>query len=406
MYLTTWLFLSLPPVTSHHSLAENRFKRYTSGHVYRPKMFSSAFTNPKKNKNPVSVKDKTIGRPGASLQADEDNDDADDDYDDDTFPDDAELSSTSPEEDITAAPAISAEEDTADENDSEDDSDDGSSSEEEQQDETEAVEDEDVTEKGNRKRPLKKVTYAKSSRKVRDADVPPNENAVSRKTNPTNMMADVVASKFPIRAMTPGQVKSCLEYSIQESFPRLNVADRCLLSEHTRQVMSTLARVHTDLLREGLQVADLYIAAVFREFPDIDGDQAQEHADKRKENFNNLLVKGPRESFFRRLLYRLLHWDFSDSVYSAKASAAALAADSIFEKYLKLTSNRQDPPFRPTDNDVCDSTFLDQCVRSLGDMVGSHIYKFTLELKKRVGNHRRVILLHSLHTDTHLRSHR
>ncbi|KAI1293930.1 hypothetical protein EDD11_008344 [Mortierella claussenii] len=160
--------------------------------------------------------------------------------------------------------------------------------------------------------------------------------------------------------------------------------DRGLLSGHLLKTLQTMARVHTDLLREGLLVTNLYIARTFGSFPAIDGDQAQEHNDKRMEHFNNILLKGQRESFFSRLLNRLIRWGSDDSDLRKTKSPASVASDKIFWEYLQITSRRQAPPFRPEDRDICESSFMSQCARTLSDMVGGHVYKFSLELKKRV----------------------
>ncbi|KAF9404390.1 hypothetical protein BGZ76_006993, partial [Entomortierella beljakovae] len=198
------------------------------------------------------------------------------------------------------------------------------------------------------------------------------------------MMGDVVASLHPMRAMRPGRVESCLIHSLKESFPSMNDQDRSLLSGHLLETIRTMARVHTDLLREGLLVTNLYIARTFGTFPAINGDQGREHVGKRMECFDNILSKGKRESFFLRLLNRLIRWDYGNSDLRKASTPAMAASDKIFQEYLLITSRRQAPPFRQGDRDVCQGSFMSQCARALSDMVGSHIYKFSLELKKRV----------------------
>ncbi|KAG0046600.1 hypothetical protein BGZ83_008233 [Gryganskiella cystojenkinii] len=62
-----------------------------------------------------------------------------------------------------------------------------------------------------------KTTYAKSSRKARDADVLPNENAVPRKINPTSMIADAVASRHPIWGSNDSDLKEASSLEIVTS---------------------------------------------------------------------------------------------------------------------------------------------------------------------------------------------
>lgn len=250
-----------------------------------------------------------------------------------------------------------------------------------------------------KKRALRTITYNKSSRRARDADVPLNENAAPRKINPTNLIADAVASLHPMRAMRPGRMEPCLTHSLKESFPFMSDQNRSILSSHLLATLGTMARVHTDLLREGLLVIDLYIARTFRTFPAIDGDRGQEHGHKRMEHFNNILLKGKRESFFLRLVNRLIRWDSDASDLKKASSPALLACDNIFQEYMQITSQRQAPPFRPKDRDVCEGSFLSQCARTLSDMVGGHANKFLLELKQRVSqvNYSHLILI--LHAD-------
>ncbi|KAI7817023.1 hypothetical protein BC939DRAFT_467159 [Gamsiella multidivaricata] len=226
-----------------------------------------------------------------------------------------------------------------------------------------------------KKRAFKKITYTKSSREARDADVPLNENAVPRKINPTNLMVDAVASLHPMRAMRPGRIESCLIHSLKESFPCMNDQDRSLLLDHLLETMQTMARVHTNLLREGLLVTNLYIARTFGTFPAIDEDRGRVHRDKRMEHFNNILLKGKRDSFFQRLLNRLIRWDSDDSDLKKASSPALMASDKIFQEYLQITLQRQAPPFRLKDRDLCEGSFMSQCARTLSDMVGGHLYK-------------------------------
>ncbi|KAF8915294.1 hypothetical protein BGZ58_005508, partial [Dissophora ornata] len=80
-------------------------------------------------------------------------------------------------------------------------------------------------------------------------------------------------------------------------------------------------------------------------------------------------------------------WGSDDSDLKKASSPEVVASDKIFQEYLQITSQRQEPPFRLKDRDVCDSSFLGQCARTLSDMVGGHVYKFSLELKKRVFLH-------------------
>lgn len=354
------------------------------------------------------MKDQTIGRPGSTTSA------LVDDNDDDghnTFPDNDAVSSGAAEANVPNLLAVSAEEDLAPEeniangieepennsginsddssdDNSDDNSDDGSGNGSDCEG-SRPTEDQPTNIKHPKKRPFRKVAYTKSSRRARDADVPLNENATPRKLNPTNIMADVVANLHPMRAMRPGRIESCLIHSLKESFPRPSSQDRDLLSSYILETMRTMARVHTDLLREGLLVTNLFIAKTFATFPAIEGDQGREHSEKRMEHFNNILMKGKRETFYQRLLYRLIRWDsdYSDHKKLKKASSPALvASDEIFQEYLQVTSQRQAPPFRLKDTDICGGSIMSQCARTLSDMVGGHLYKFSLELKKRVSH--------------------
>ncbi|KAG0303417.1 hypothetical protein BGZ99_002703, partial [Dissophora globulifera] len=304
--------------------------------------------------------DRTIGRIGSTVNVPVDEDDVDDGHD--TFPDDADISSDAAAVNLHSPLSVSAEEDLV----TEENSMDGNE-----------------PEVRPRKRGSEKITYTKSSRKARDADVPLNENAVPRKINPTNLMAEVVAALHPMRAMRPGRLESCLFHSLKELFPCMDDQDRSLLSGHLLETMQTMARVHTDLLREGLLVTELYVARTFRTYPAIGGDRGRVHGDKRKERFNFILLKGKRDSFFQRLVNRLIRWDSDDSDLKKSSSPPLVASDDIFNEYLQITSQRQAPPFRLKDRDACDSTFMNQCAETLSDMVGSHLYKFSLELKKR-----------------------
>lgn len=104
--------------------------------------------------------------------------------------------------------------DDSSEDDSDDNSSNGSDCEREQQ-----TKDQPISPERSKKRPFSKVAYAKSSRRVRDAGVSLNENPTHRKINQTNLMADVVASLHPMRAMRPGRIESCLTHSLKNSFP-------------------------------------------------------------------------------------------------------------------------------------------------------------------------------------------
>lgn len=150
-----------------------------------------------------------------------------------------------------------------------------------------------------------------------------------------------------------------------------------------------MARVHTDLLREGLLVTNLYIAKTFATFPAIEGDRGREHSHKRMERFTIILSKGKRDTFFQRLSHRLIRWGSDDPDFKKlkKASSPALvASDEISQDYIQMTSQRQASPFRLEDTYVCEGSFMSQCARTLSDMVGGHLYKFPLELKKRVSH--------------------
>ncbi|KAG0037244.1 hypothetical protein BGZ83_003492, partial [Gryganskiella cystojenkinii] len=246
------------------------FHRYLSAHVYRPKTFLAAFSNAARNNSPVSVKDKTIGRIQAT-DLGKDNDDDDlllDEYQLEDgafdFPDDDTMVPALPKEDLPTTPDITEDSEGAEEGGQVEDA---------------------KAEANPSKKPRKsnpKVTFAKSSRRVRDVEEVPKENIVPRRTNPTNMIGDAVASKHPLRAMTPGRVHSTLSRSLKHSFPEMNDKDRSLLRDHVAEVLSTLARVNSSLLREGLMATELYIADVFNQFPAIDGDLAKDHAESRR----------------------------------------------------------------------------------------------------------------------------
>ncbi|KAF9993398.1 hypothetical protein BGZ79_001945, partial [Entomortierella chlamydospora] len=244
------------------------FQRYTAGHKYRPRAFTSAFTSQHKNTQLISVKDRTIGRPGstASVLTDED-----DDNDHHTFPDNADISND-------AAVNMAPEENVMSGNESEDNSDDNSdddSGNEGDYEEDQQAGDQPIDAERPKKRAFKKITYTKSSRMARDADVPVNENAVARKINPTNLMADVVASLHPMRAMKPGRIESCLIHSLKESFLCMNDQDRSLLSGHLLETMHERSK-HTLQLMEA-------------------GDKS---IGTKEWNTNNILLKGKRETFF------------------------------------------------------------------------------------------------------------
>ncbi|KAF8957666.1 hypothetical protein BGZ46_002108 [Entomortierella lignicola] len=359
-----------------------------------------------KNTQPVGLKDRTIGRAGskANVLVDEH---IDNDYDDDTFPENIGTSSGAVMASISAPLSVSTEEIIAPEEDimeknelverlddnsnkdsddeSDDDSDDGFDDSNKGDYKDQHTESLPTEEEGPKKRTRKKVTYCKSSRRARDINTQLNENVAHRNINPTNLMADVVASLHPMRTMKPAQIKWCLYYSLKNSFPHMNDQLRNLLLDHLLETIQTMARVHSDLLREGLLVTSLYIARTFKKFSSIDGDRGQEHHDKRMEHFNIILLKGRRDSFFQRLVRRLIAWDSYNS--KLKTSSPEMeACDEIFKEYLQITSHRQQSPFQPKDIDVCDQTFLSQCARTLSDMVGGHVYKFPLELKKRVNS--------------------
>ncbi|KAF8908396.1 hypothetical protein BGZ58_006084, partial [Dissophora ornata] len=181
------------------------FQRYTTGHKYRPRAFTSAFTSQHKNTQSVSLKDQTIGRPGSTASVLEDEDNTDDDHD--TFPENADISNDAAVVNLPAPLAVSTEENVAPEentmkgnesvddfdNNSDDNSDDnfdddsgkGSDHEEDQQAGPQPIDAERP-----KKRAFKGIIYSKSSRKARYADVSLNENTDSRKVNPTHLMAD------------------------------------------------------------------------------------------------------------------------------------------------------------------------------------------------------------------------
>jgi hypothetical protein len=391
-------FFSLSFPCFFSSLVKNSFEKYTSGHQYNPKKFSSAFMNEKKNTEPISVKDKRIGRPGTIAQSLVEEDDTDDE--DDTFPQDTDLSNVAAMGGRPAAKAISSNGDNISSDEGSISSDEGSISSDEDSSFEEDTTGIDASE-GEQEGATDTVAGKESKKRHRkiDAGAPRSENAAPRKINPTNMMGDIVASCHPIRAMRPGPLKTCLDYSIKESFPQLNNEDHSVLCNYILGVIRTLAKVHSDLLREGLLAADLYIAKVFKDYPSIEGDKAEEHAEQRKNLFQNLLLKGRRDSFFQRLLRRLISWGSAGSTLRKSNSPGATAADEVFEHYYNLTSQRQAPPFLSKDSDVCASSFLEQCARTLSDMVGGHFFKFTLELKKRVSNHSLTAFLRSLQTD-------
>ncbi|KAG0007574.1 hypothetical protein BGZ80_004494 [Entomortierella chlamydospora] len=202
-------------------------------------------------------------------------------------------------------------------NESEDNSDDNSdddSGNEGDYEEDQQAGDQPIDAERPKKRAFKKITYTKSSRMARDADVPVNENAVARKINPTNLMADVVASLYPMRAMKPGRIESCLIHSLKESFLCMNDQDRSLLSGHLLETMHERSK-HTLQLMEA-------------------GDKS---IGTKEWNTNNILLK-------------------------------VIAADTIFQQYLKITSQLQVPLFRLKGRDICDGSFMSQCARTLSDM--------------------------------------
>ena len=334
----------------------------------------------------VSAEENTMNGNESDDNSDDDSDDDSGDKSDDNSGDNSDDNSGDNSDDNSG--------NNSDDN-SDDDSGNGGDNEGDQQ-----AKDQPIDAVHPKKRAYKKIAYTRSSRKARDADVALNENAVSRKINPTNLMGDVVASLHPMRAMRPGRIESCLIHSLKESFPRMNDQDRSLLSGHLLETIQTMTRVHTDLLREGLLVTDLYIARTFGTFPAVDGVRGREHGDKRMEHFNNILLKGSRDSFFQRLVNRLIRWGSDDSDLKKASSPALVASDKIFQEYLQITSQRQAPPFRLRDRDVCEGSFMSQCARTLSDMVGGHLYKFSLELKKRVSHLNKSHLVPIMHADT------
>ncbi|GJJ77078.1 hypothetical protein EMPS_09437 [Entomortierella parvispora] len=352
------------------------FRGYISGHVFRQKAFAPVFTHPDKNTDPIGCKNMTIGRPvpGAPvLVADEEDD----------FPDDDDPKSPMPAPVPAPAPSpASASKPTL----------------KPAPEKTTAL----TTGKASKKRARAAIVFAPAKRRNRDAEMKQREDTKAkanvqqgeevqaedekkrRMTNPTNMIGDVVASRCQMAAMRPGRLESCLRYSLKNSFPMLSKEQHELLLRHITGIIRTLARVHSDLLREGLLVTELYIASVFKEFPVVDGDLGQDHAGERSGLFNNILLKKHRDPFFQRLLKRLLKWDW-DSNSTNATSQGSMAADKIFDDYFKLTqSQRKEAPFKKEDQDICDKTFVEQCARTLSDMVGEHVFKYTLELKSRV----------------------
>jgi len=99
--------------------------------------------------------------------------------------------------------------------------------------------------------------------------------------------------------------------------------------KHIVTVARAMARVHSDLLREGLLATELYIATVFKDFPAIDGERAPPDAKERSNRFKNIISPTYCGPFFQRLLHQMINWSSVESKPSRATSTAALAADDL-----------------------------------------------------------------------------
>lgn len=327
----------------------------------------------------------TIGRPVPNAQAQDDGEEDDEgDGEEDSFPDDEDALGTEP------APQMKTTKAARDKRPKTSQDKKTTAAQEKKTKAAEKKKTEAAAEKGSKKRPSKVITHAPSKRRARNEETKAQENdeekkdVKPRKRNATNIIGDIVGGNFPMVAMRPGRLESCVLHSARMSFPLIKKKERKILVKYIVTVVRTMARVHSDLLREGLLATELYIAAVFKDFPAIDGEQAQTDAKGRSDRFNNLISAKYCGPFFQRLLHRMIHWSSIETKLRGATSDAALVADDLFEKYKAFTGNRSEPPFLPNDGGSCDVIFVEQCARMLADLVGSHVFKFTLELKKRV----------------------
>lgn len=241
-----------------------------------------------------------------------------------------------------------------------------------------------VVKKKGTKRLAAPITLLPSKRRARDAKMTVQDDAADpvsvptpRRTNPTNIIGEVVSSVCPMVAMRPGQLEHCIAHSSENSFPSLEKDERIALTKAIVDAVRTLARVHSDLIREGLLATELYIALTFAEHSAIEGPEAQ----SRSRKFDIILSSKTRETFFQRLFTRMINWR-TDNLGKGKA-AGNDEANGLFKAYKEATEGRE-PPFSIDDSNKCGSRFLAQCAAELSDLVGGQVFKFTLELKKRV----------------------
>ncbi|GJJ77959.1 hypothetical protein EMPS_10318 [Entomortierella parvispora] len=370
--------------------------RYSSGHKYCPKAFSSVYINPSKNTEPIGCRNMTIGRPSSSSQIQDHSEEDEGEEGEDSFPADEDVQSVESVPQDKKSKAAKEKKSKAEQKKMKAEEKKARVAEEKkakvEEKKAKAAEEKKARaeeKKKSRKRPST-TTYAPSKRRSRDEEMKgkgaaeQNADVKSRKRNTTNIIGDIVGGHFPLVAMRPGRLESCLSHSVKNSFPSLSEDDRTTLVKYMVTVISTMAKVHSDLLREGLLATELYIATVFKEYPAIDGDQALSDAEERRSRFNNLLSPAYCGPFFQRLLRRMIYWGSDDSGLGKTISKTTTDADDLFKKYKKLTEARSAKPFLPNDGDICDKAFIEQCARGLSDMIGSHVFKFTLELKKRV----------------------
>ena len=360
----------------------NRFKRYTSSHEYLPKAFSSVFTHPDKNTDPISVKNKDIGRPKANSREDDDSDDDEEDEDECQEENNSlSFQSTNDGTGVSKAPGGAKMQKTPENESVAESVSSGTSS------VTDAKRKQPEADGGSESKkkapPKSRPVLNKSSAMARDKGAPSKENAKSRKTNPTNLIGEVLSSERPLRAMKPGTLQSCLHNSLAKSFPKMAQADRDLLERHCLLVIRTLVRVITDLMRVGLLVMNLFTTLVFMKYPSIDGMDAE----ARQQSFKYTTHKDFRGVFFYHLISQLLDWNTrpvltEEEKAKVPARAHAVTICNIYKS--ECAKHRTAPLFTPEEKQVCGSKFLEQCAKRLSDLFAIHVYKYTSELRKRV----------------------